>query len=132
MNRMSRLSEIVSPSLNFKLRIWTSHAVEGIRLTGRASGRYQSTARRKQGSGNDRPNASHALKSCEKPSDIGRRRLKTDRSTIGPYKSGTGTNHLTLTFYLKCSRLHCPRVIVTSLSICLLLPETIRQKKLKY
>lgn len=28
------LSEIVSPSLNFKLRVWTSHAGEGIRLTG--------------------------------------------------------------------------------------------------
>src|SRR5215471_12693137 len=28
------LSEIVSPSLNFKLRVWTSHAGEGVRLTG--------------------------------------------------------------------------------------------------
>ncbi|MBO0861257.1 MAG: mechanosensitive ion channel [Chloracidobacterium sp.] len=28
------LSEIVSPSLNLKLRVWTSHAEEGIRLTG--------------------------------------------------------------------------------------------------
>jgi len=48
-------------------------------LNGRAGGRHQSTARRKQRRGIDRPNAARTVRARKKPPDIGRRRLKTDR-----------------------------------------------------